>query len=286
MPGTPRYAVAAAAACAAAFGAVLVVAYFVPFARAVDVSALAGFASLDRRWLRPVESYVAHSCDPLPFAIIGMVLLGLAWRLGGLRRALAVSLLLVGANVSSQLLKPFLAHFRDVSPGQGVHQIPTAAYPSGHATAAMSLALALVLAAPRAYRPLAALGGGAFALAVSFCVLVLEWHFPSDILGGFLLASTWALLAMAALRAAAIRWPETGDIRRAAREAISAPRTTSLAGAVAAAGALVLGVALTRVDRLAAYAQGHHAFIAVATSIAIGAAVLIAGVTALSGRRR
>ena len=64
-----------------------------------------------------------------------------------------------------------------------------ASWPSGHATAAMSFALCAVLAAPARLRPLVAAVGAAFAVAVCYSFLALAWHYPSDVLGGFLVAT-------------------------------------------------------------------------------------------------
>jgi hypothetical protein len=100
------------------------------------------------------------------------------------------------------------------------------AWPSGHATAAMTLALAAVLVAPRARRPLVAVAGGAFAVAVGVAVVALHWHFPSDVVGGYLVAATWSLVVAAALRA------------------LEPGRAPAPAGAWRAAGALVAGGAL------------------------------------------
>jgi membrane-associated phospholipid phosphatase len=71
----------------------------------------------------------------------------------------------------------------------------------------MALAWAAILVAPRAARPVIAALGGAFALAVGASLLLLAWHLPSDVLGGYLVATLWAALALAALRAAERRWP-------------------------------------------------------------------------------
>ena len=52
--------------------------------------------------------------------------------------------------------------------------------------------------APARLRPLAIAAGGAFALAVGVSVLVLGWHFPSDVLGGVCVAAAWTLCGLAA----------------------------------------------------------------------------------------
>ena len=63
----------------------------------------------------------------------------------------------------------------------------------------MTLALCAVLVAPPALRAATAVLGGAFAVGVGYAVLVLGWHYPSDVLGGFLVAGLWTSLAVAVL---------------------------------------------------------------------------------------
>ena len=48
-------------------------------------------------------------------------------------------------------------------------------------------------------RPVLAVLGVIFALVVGLALLILAWHMPSDVLGGYLLATLWASLAVAAL---------------------------------------------------------------------------------------
>lgn len=67
-------------------------------------------------------------------------------------------------------------------------------FPSGHATYSMTLVLALVLLNwPSPKRPWLIGLGGFFVLAIGFSRLYLGVHFPSDIVGGWLLAITWAV---------------------------------------------------------------------------------------------
>ena len=114
------------------------------------------------------------------------------------RTAVAVAVILAGANVSTQLLKPALAK-PEVFPG-----IETATWPSGHATAAMALVVCLLLVVPARLRPAAAAVGGLLAVGIVYSVLILGHHEPSDILGGFLVAGTWTGLVVAALRTACL----------------------------------------------------------------------------------
>src|SRR5215213_1583437 len=191
----------AAAFCAAAFGVLLALAYEVGPARWLDAAALDGFASLgDHEQIYNAATDIVHAVDPVPFAAATVAIVIFALVARGFRHAAAAAVLLAGANVSSQVLKPLLAHPRDTSAFDHVHQLHAQAYPSGHATAAMSLALAAVLVTPRAWRPPVAAVLGAAVLAVSISLVVLNWHFPSDVVGAQLLATTWCLVALAALR--------------------------------------------------------------------------------------
>ena len=67
--------------------------------------------------------------------------------------------------------------------------------------------LSALLVTPRRLRPLVAVIGALFVIAVSVSLLILAWHMPSDVLGGYLVATLWAALAVAALRALDRRWP-------------------------------------------------------------------------------
>jgi membrane-associated phospholipid phosphatase len=110
---------------------------------------------------------------------------------------------------------------------------------------------------------------------------VLNWHYPSDVVGGQLLACFWCLIALAVLRWSDERWPEEGSMRRAAREAIVMPSPP-----VIAAGALVALAALaTQADRLITFARDHTTAVAAAAAIAASGLALLAGVTALAARR-
>jgi len=178
--------------------------------------------------------------------------------------ALAVAVILLGANVTAQVLKPLLAEHRGASL-LGFTPVESASWPSGHATAAMSLALACVIAAPARLRPVVGALGSLFAVAVSYSFLTLGWHYPSDVIGGFLVATTWALLAIAGLRAAESRrpWAVPGMSGGSIAETLG-PLGATLAGAVLLA-ALVL---LTRPHQVVSYAHAHEAFVVGAAAIA------------------
>ena len=86
---------------------------------------------------------------------------------------------MVAANVTSQVLKVLLATQRDFPPG---HWMGPEAWPSGHATAVMSFALALVLIAPPRRRWLAAAVGAVLTVATVYGILINGWHYRLKIL--------------------------------------------------------------------------------------------------------
>lgn len=149
-----------------------------------------------------VASVARHAVDPLPFLVLLGALCALALRLGRRRHAIAAAALVAGASLTTQVLKAVLTHPR-YQPILGYRQIGSTSFPSGHATASLSIALALVLVAPRSWRLPAVLAGAAFALCVGIAVVVLNRHFPSDVLGGWLVAAAWFFAVLAAVSAGA-----------------------------------------------------------------------------------
>jgi membrane-associated phospholipid phosphatase len=278
------------AGCAVLFTVLLVGAYHTADGRWLDNAALSGFLSaVDPNWWREADAF-ARLCDPVPFTLASMILVGVALARHAPRRAAAAGVVLVGAAATSQILKPLLAKARfDGSIVQlgllDTKPIAAGAFPSGHATAAMAIALAAVIVAPRALRPLVAVGGALFALAIGFLLVALGWHFASDVVGGYLVATTWCLVALAGLRAADARWPDAGEIRAAARA--NAPRLRETVGPVAAVtGALALGAGLARLDRLAAFADAHTTTTLVAVAMSVCAVALVAAVSLADSRSR
>jgi hypothetical protein len=142
----------------------------------------------------------------------------------------------------------------------------------------MSLALCMVIAVPPRWRPRVAAAMAAFSVAVCYSFLELEWHYPSDVLGGFLVAATWTLLAAAALDLVDARWPRRWGRPTTGRAALSlgeafAPVVVLVAGA----GALAILLALARPHAVVSYARDHEAFVIGAAAIGALGLVLATG---------
>ena len=285
MARRPETLLLAALWCAVAFLALLAVAYGSSGARSLDARALHGFIDLRSASVEGRVSWVAALGNPLQVGVMAALLTGVALVRGRPRLALSVVVLIGLTSISSQFLKEALAYPRFGGMVDGLNIAP-AAFPSGHATAAMAIALALVLVVPTRARPLAAVLGLVFALAVSFCVVALGSHFPSDIVGGFLLATFWTLVVAAALAATSSRWPErTGRTRLTASLQRAADWTTT--AGTAALAAMVLGVlalvgaalVFSRFADLVSFAGQRTSVVAVVVAIAVAAAAVVGGVT-------
>jgi membrane-associated phospholipid phosphatase len=104
--------------------------------------------------------------------------------------AVGIGVLVLGANVTTQLLKDWLTRPDLLTPPSLQNSL--AAFPSGHSTVAMSLALALVLAVPARLRVPVGVVGITYAVLVGAATLTGAWHRPSDVLGAYLVTLGWA----------------------------------------------------------------------------------------------
>jgi membrane-associated phospholipid phosphatase len=284
MPRRSALALLGAAAGVALLALTWLAAFHIGLVERVDQSIFSGFSGLGQRpHVGTIATFIAHLCNPNPYVYLAAVpvLIAIARRRVGLTTA--VCAILLGANATTELLKPVLAHPRAASLFGGVAPVQAGSWPSGHATAAMSLALCMVLAVPARLRPAMATLGAVFAVAVSYSFLSLQWHYPSDVIGGFLVAGIWALLGIGAVYFADAQRRPAADTetrpRISVREALAPPALTLI-------GALVVAllIALARPHEVVAYARVHHAFMFGAAGIA-GLALALATGLSLALRR-
>lgn len=254
-----------------------------------DAKVLQGFAGLQGPFVSWLAGEVARLADPKPFVVLAAIIVLIALVRRRFRVATAAAGILLGANITTQLLKSVL-HDAHPVPVQlaGVLQIRASSWPSGHATAAMSLALCAVLVARAPSRPRVAAAGAAFAVAVCFSFLILVWHYPSDVLGGFLVATCWTLVGVAAVWSADARWPRrtgsspaTQPAPLTARQALGPPVMTVL-GAVLLVGIVVLA----RPHQVVAYVHVHKVFVLGAVGIGALGLALASGLAFATSSRR
>lgn len=242
-----------------------------------DRSILSGFAGLHRPGVDRLASFFAHLCDPKPYVLLLAIPLVAALVRRRPRVAAAIVLISFGANASSQILKPLLAEPHLGSLFGFHHLVDPASWPSGHATAAMSLALCCVIAAPTRWRPRIAAVMAAFTVVVCYSFLELGWHYPSDVLGGFLLAVVWALFGTAVLETVNARWPGRRSPAPLAAPVSLSEALTPVAAVVLGAIGLALVVAIARPHAVVSYAQAHAAFMVGATGIGVLSLMIATG---------
>ncbi|HEY2769278.1 MAG TPA: phosphatase PAP2 family protein [Solirubrobacteraceae bacterium] len=278
MPERARTALIGAGALTVLLFLIWFAAFHIGFVKRADQSiytAFGGFAW--KPHVQRVANFVAGLCNPKPYVYFCFIPVLVALGRGRFRVAAAAAAILLGANVTTELLKPLLAQPRPANLLGSAPPIGAASWPSGHATAAMSLALSTTMAVPGRLRPFIAALGALFAVAVSYSFLTLGWHYPSDVLGGFLVAGIWTLVAVAGVMTADARRPEARPEARGrritVREALGPP-------SVALLGAVVLGLAvlIARPDEVVAYARLHTTFVVGVAAIGASALALATGV--------
>ena len=244
-----------ALACLAGLVVTGVVALLVPTAVRGDTSALGGFVALDRS-SGALTVRITELANPAPYALWGALLVGVA--LVRRRRALAAAIpvVLIGSELMTQALKQLLAQPRGADSFSRL-EIAAASWPSGHATAAMAVALCAIAVAPAQARSAVALAGATYALAVGYALVAIASHFPSDVVGGYFVAGLWTSLALVAVRVE----PEARAQRLGA---------LALCGVAAVAAAVVVA------------ATDHLAFALMALAIAGLALALVATVSSVA----
>lgn len=283
MPRSARIALSGAGAGIVLLALTWYVAHYVGFARHADVAILSGFVQLGRPRLDRLTTFVADLCNPHEYVFLAVIPVIMALVRRRPHVAVMISIVLLAANETTQLLKPLLA-----APRETVwwNPIDLASWPSGHATASMTLALMTVISAPARRRPAVAAAAAAFTIAVCYSFLELGWHYPSDVFGGYLVAGTWTLLGIAGLWIYQARrhgmTPERIRRRPAAfsiREALAPTAALLLAAACA-----VALIALARPAPVLAYAREHTAFLIGASAIGAAGLMLASGLALMLRR--
>jgi membrane-associated phospholipid phosphatase len=198
MPRNVRTPFIAAALCAAAIVPLAIAAYAVGPVEHLDLRLLLHFGAPESSGTRGFEGGVARLGGIGPTLFFLAIIFGLGWFSGRRREALAALAVVAGANLTTQVLKLLLVHPRNTGiPGD----LPwSTAFPSGHTTAATSIAAALFLVVSPRWRWPAVIVGLGYGLAVGAATVTVRWHYPSDVLGGLLVVGAWTFAAIAVLR--------------------------------------------------------------------------------------
>ncbi len=160
-------------------------------------------ASQSPEWQIELAQWISWAGDA---AQRSLVFIGCALWLFWKKRPRAGLIMLVVpalAGATSSILKQVFARTRpDVAPH--LDSISNLSFPSGHATSAIAILLLAALLLPARRRTLwiglAVIGAG----AIGASRVLLGVHWPSDVLGGFLWGTGFALAGVAAAR----HWPD------------------------------------------------------------------------------
>lgn len=188
--------------------------------------------------------------------------------------AIGVGGVIVGANVTTQLLKHVLERPDLVNE---VNVFTFNSLPSGHTTVATSLAAALILAVPARARPFAACIGALYATGIASMTLAAGWHRPSDAIAAFAVVGAWAFATAAAL--VALRG--TGLVHN--RASIPVLATGSALVLLVAFAALIATTSLTMTAGIETVKIGIAFLLAAGTIVGVGVALLASLVLLLRG---
>jgi membrane-associated phospholipid phosphatase len=222
MPRRVKTPLLAALACVLLIAPLAVAAYSLgPFQR-LDLRILLHLRR-EEGAINALASVLVNLGDLIPLLILLATVCAIGLRAGRRREVLAALAVVAGANLTTQLLKATLEHARHKAFEHGIELPWPNSFPSGHTTAAASIAVALILVVPAAHRLTAALLGAALTAVVGLAVVILGWHYPSDVLGGLLVVGAWGFAALAwlRLRPGRDRAPDSREHRRPPDLAVS-----------------------------------------------------------------
>ena len=192
------------------------------------------------------------------------------------RLALMATGAVVAANLTTQLLKELVLQRTDLL-DRLFYPLPNS-YPSGHATAAASLAVGLILVVPPLARPFVTIATAIGVALVAVSTLLLGWHRMADAIGGVSVATAWG-----AGLAAVLAWRRGIEIvgrRTAAIGRISGGMAMAIGlVAVLVGGSLYVLVAVDPLDVLLHLAErgGSPALFLLGVIVTVGACIVALG---------
>ncbi|HLL30761.1 MAG TPA: phosphatase PAP2 family protein [Allosphingosinicella sp.] len=144
--------------------------------------------------LVPAARFLTHLGDVTTMLAAALLFAGWLLIRGHRRRAILLLVIVISERLLVEAMKNVFDRARPDPLGHEV-AVHNLAFPSGHSANAMAgwLAIALLATGPRLRLPAIAL-----ALTVAFvtglCRLVLQVHWPSDVVGGWAFGAAWTLL--------------------------------------------------------------------------------------------
>ena len=131
------------------------------------------------------------------YVIVGILALAL-WRWRGWGAASAMAVATLASAITSDIFKNFFGRIRpDLVPQLDLISSP--AFPSGHATNASLVYLLFIMLVPEARHPAWQLAAAAMILLMGLSRILLNVHWPTDVIGGWMLGASFALMAAAVI---------------------------------------------------------------------------------------
>ena len=131
------------------------------------------------------------------FIIVAILTMAL-WRWWGLGSAIAMGLTTLVAAFTSEVLKGIFDRVRpDFVPH--LDSVTSAAYPSGHANNAAVVYILFIMLVPQARHPGWQLAAATMIIVTGLSRIMLGVHWPTDVIGGWMLGTSFALMAAAVI---------------------------------------------------------------------------------------
>lgn len=127
------------------------------------------------------------------FIIIGILTIAL-WRWWGWGSALAMGVTTLVAAFMSEVLKYFFERVRPDLVAK-LDPITSPAYPSGHSNNAAVFYILFIMLVPQARHPGWQLAAAAMILLTGLSRILLGVHWPTDVIGGWMMGASFALVA-------------------------------------------------------------------------------------------
>lgn len=188
---------------AAFFGLVLILGYAVTAGhfRAFDLAvshALNMQRGTSPDWLILLMQGISWIGGGIQRYIVVTVLTVVLWRWWGWGAALAMGLTTLVSAFTSDVMKMFFARVRpDLVPQLDIISSP--AFPSGHANNAAVVYILFIMLVPQARHPLWQAAAAAMILLTGLSRIMLGVHWPTDVIGGWMLGTSFALMAAAVI---------------------------------------------------------------------------------------